>query len=116
MDRLGDGLLDRDAADMTWRDLETFFKDKATQQGHLTAAEQTIRWLSTVYNRANHRLTPTAWKAQGARGGACRVSPSEGVGQRHVFSGRSCPLPGVAPATFAPWPAPCGALLQASAR
>jgi len=57
MDRLGDEFLDRDARDVTWRDLESFFKDKATKKGHLTAAEQTIRWVSTVYNRANHRLT-----------------------------------------------------------
>lgn len=57
MDRLGDKLLDRRADEITWRDLESFFKDKATLKGHLTAAEQTIRWVSTVYNRANHRLT-----------------------------------------------------------
>lgn len=57
MDRLGPALLDRDATDVTWRDLEGFFKDKAIKQGHLTAAEQTVRWVSTVYNRANHRLT-----------------------------------------------------------
>lgn len=57
MDRLGDKLLDRRADDITWRDLEVFFKHKATVQGHLTAAEQTIRWVSTVYNKANHRLT-----------------------------------------------------------
>lgn len=56
MDRLGDKLLDRRADDITWRDLEAFFKDKAIAKGHLTAAEQTIRWVSTVYNKANHRL------------------------------------------------------------
>lgn len=50
MDRLGPALLDRDAADITWRDLEVFFKDKATKKGHLTAAEQTIRWVSTAYS------------------------------------------------------------------
>ena len=64
MDRLGPALLDRDAADITWRDLEAFFKDKATKKGHLTAAEQTIRWVSTAYNRANHRLTLDALQAK----------------------------------------------------
>lgn len=64
MDRLGAALMERDAADITWRDLETFFKDKATKKGHLTAAEQTVRWVSTVYNRANHRLTLDALQAK----------------------------------------------------
>jgi len=57
MDRLGVKLLERDAADITWRDLEGFFTDKAIKKGHLTAAEQTIRWVSAVYNKANHRMT-----------------------------------------------------------
>lgn len=64
MDRLGPELMDRDASDITWRDLEGFFKDKATKKGHLTAAEQTVRWVSTVYNRANHRLTLDALQAK----------------------------------------------------
>lgn len=55
--RLGDKILDTPAGDLTWRDLETFFVDKATKKGHLTAAEQTVRWVSAVYNKENHRLT-----------------------------------------------------------
>ncbi len=77
MDRLGDVLLDRDATDITWRDLEVFFKDKATKQGHLTAAEQTIRWVSTVYNRANHRLTLDALQE--------KVQPSLYVNPAGIF-------------------------------
>jgi hypothetical protein len=55
--RLGDKLLDTPAAELTWRDLGTFFVDKATTKGHLTAAEQTIRWISAVYNQENDRIT-----------------------------------------------------------
>lgn len=55
--RLGAKLLDTPADELTWRHLETFFNDKATKKGHLTAAEQTIRWVSAVYNQENHRLT-----------------------------------------------------------
>jgi len=62
--RLGAKLLDTPADQLTWRDLESFFIDKATKQGHLTAAEQTIRWVSAVYNRENHRITLDALQAK----------------------------------------------------
>lgn len=63
--RLGDKLLDTAADELTWRDLEAFFVDKATKRGHLTAAEQTIRWVSAVYNKENHRITLDALQAKG---------------------------------------------------
>lgn len=63
--RLGDKLLDTPADELTWRDLEVFFVDKATKKGHLTAAEQTIRWVSAVYNKENHRITLDALQAKG---------------------------------------------------
>ncbi len=63
--RLGDKLLDTPADELTWRDLEVFFVDKATKRGHLTAAEQTIRWVSAVYNKENHRITLDALQAKG---------------------------------------------------
>jgi Phage integrase family len=62
--RLGAKLLDTPADQLTWRDLESFFIDKATKQGHLTAAEQTIRWVSAVYNKENHRITLDALQAK----------------------------------------------------
>lgn len=62
--RLGAAILDTPADKLTWRDLETFFVDKATRQGHLTAAEQTIRWVSAVYNKENHRITLDALQAK----------------------------------------------------
>lgn len=77
MERLGDRLLDRQADDITWRDLEDFFKDKATVQGHLTAAEQTVRWVSTVYNKANHRLTLDALQV--------KVQPSLYINPASIF-------------------------------
>lgn len=63
--RLGDKLLDTAADELTWRDLEAFFVDKATKKGHLTAAEQTIRWVSAVYNKENHRITLDALQEKG---------------------------------------------------
>lgn len=62
--RLGDKLLETPADELTWRDLETFFVDKAAKKGHLTAAEQTIRWVSAVYNKENHRITLDALQAK----------------------------------------------------
>ncbi|MFG6466731.1 site-specific integrase [Roseateles sp. BYS87W] len=62
--RLGHKLLDTPADALTWRDLEVFFVDKATKKGHLTAAEQTIRWVSAVYNKENHRITLDALQAK----------------------------------------------------
>lgn len=76
MDRLGH-LMERSAGEITWRDLEEFFTDKATAQGHLTAAEQTIRWVSTVYNLANRRLTLDALQV--------RVQPALYVNPAAIF-------------------------------
>jgi len=61
MDRLGDELLNKPAEKVSYKDLEAFFEAKAAT--HLTAAEQTIRWVSTVYNRANERLQLDALEA-----------------------------------------------------
>jgi integrase len=46
---------------VSYKDLEAFFEVKAAT--HLSAAEQTIRWVSTVYNRANERLQLDALEA-----------------------------------------------------
>lgn len=56
MARLGDKLLSKPAEEVTWKDIDDFFKDKAGRQGHQTAAEQTVRWVSAVYNRHNNQL------------------------------------------------------------
>ncbi len=64
MNRLGTKLLDKNADEVSWRDLEEFFTTKATKMGHQTAAEQTIRWVSSVYNRANHRITLDALQSK----------------------------------------------------
>lgn len=62
MDRLGSKLLDRLADKVSYAGLEAFFEKKAAT--HLTAAEQTIRWVSTVYYRDNERLQLDVIKAE----------------------------------------------------
>lgn len=56
MQRLGDKLLDKRAEEVSWKDIAAFFKMKARDRSHVTAAEQTVRWISAVYNSANKRL------------------------------------------------------------
>lgn len=55
--RLGEALLSKFADQVTWQDLNDFFGKKAGELGHKTAAEQTIRWVSAVYNHANKMIT-----------------------------------------------------------
>ena len=64
MVRLGDKLLSKPAEELTWKDIDVFFKDKAGRQGHQTAAEQTVRWVSAVYNRHNNQLLLDALQAR----------------------------------------------------
>lgn len=63
MKRLGDKLLNKPADAVTWMDIEAFFNEKAGVAKHLTAAEQTVRWVSAVYNRANDRRDLLALQA-----------------------------------------------------
>lgn len=88
--RLCAKLLDTPADELTWRHLQTFFNDKATKKGHLTAAEQTIRWVLAVYNQENHRLTLDALQDKrqpdlyanparsSSRPASCETTPSWG--------------------------------------
>jgi integrase len=63
MARLGDKLLDKAADEVSWMDLKAFFEHKAGVLKHLTAAEQTIRWVSAVYNKADDQRTLAALAA-----------------------------------------------------
>lgn len=47
------GLLEKNASDIKASDLLKVFNKIARDEGHLTAAEQTMRWVSAVYN---HRI------------------------------------------------------------
>jgi integrase len=60
-ERLGDVLMSRPADKLSYKELEVFFQEKAKE--HLTASEQTIRWVSAVYNRANDQLQLDALEA-----------------------------------------------------
>lgn len=65
MQRLGDRLLDKRADDVSWKYIAAFFGQKAGQSGHVTAAEQTVRWVSAAYNKANDRLMLDAVHGRG---------------------------------------------------
>lgn len=64
MERVGDKLLEKRAEEVTWKDIASCFNRIAGQQGHVTAAEQTVRWVSAVYNKANGRQVLDAVQAR----------------------------------------------------
>ena len=63
MKRLGDKILDKPADAVTWLDMQDFFKQKAGVEKHQTAAEQTVRWVSAVYNHENDQRALAALSA-----------------------------------------------------
>lgn len=63
MRRLGDELLNKPASQVSWTDIRDFFQNKAIRSKHITAAEQTVRWVSAVFNTENDRRTLEALAA-----------------------------------------------------